>query len=183
MADERQDISLRSKTTRRQGFSAGHDARKGPPAPPRDKSQASSSSRQGGSRPSLESARSNESKPRPRPKANDSTTNAVKKRYSYRYAQPPDLSAVPTIPTLPPMPALYAQQNDSNASFAQRRGGLDIKALRDPDLQPERCEFLDVQVTRGLNYSRFGGCFGQCFGARAYAVSAGAEEYEESDFY
>ena len=159
MADERQDVSLRSKNTRRQGFSAGSEAaavRTGP----RDRSQASSSSnnrQQGVGRPSLESVRSNESKPpRPaRPRANDSTTNAVKKRYSYRYAQPPDLNAVPTIPTLPPVPALYAQLNDSNASFSQqqqqqqqqRRGGLDIKALRDPNLQPERCEFCLRRVS------------------------------------
>ena len=62
---------------------------------------------------------------------------------------------MPTIPTLPPVPALYAQLNDSNASFSQqqqqqqqqRRGGLDIKALRDPNLQPERCEFCLRRVS------------------------------------
>ena len=135
MADERHDVSLRSKH-RRQGFSTGHHEPR--EAASRDRSQASGS-RQG--RPSMESVRSAEPKPRPRPRANDTTTDMVKKRYSVRYGQQPDRGqGIPAIPGLPTMPAMYSQQNGSGVSLSNQRGGLDIKALRDPNLQADQCE-------------------------------------------
>lgn len=138
MADGRQDVSLRSRH-RRQGFSTGPETRDAP----RDRSQASG--RQG--RPSMESVRSAETKSRPRPRANDTTTDMVKKRYSVRYAQQPDRNqGIPSMPGLPTIPVMYSQQNGSSVSLSQQRGGLDIKALRDPNLQADQCKLSFLEV-------------------------------------
>ena len=140
-ADRSKGVSLRKRENRRQG----QESRSRPPNGLRDGPRRGPSPAQAPSqgRPSMESVNSTEVRPRPRPKANDSTTNMVKKRYSVRYNQVPDITqGAPPLPGLPQLPPQFAQQNGSSASLGQQQGqGVDLRALRDPNLQPDQCNF------------------------------------------
>ncbi|KAI9752847.1 MAG: hypothetical protein M4579_005462 [Chaenotheca gracillima] len=85
--------------------------------------------------------------PQPRPQAGGKTSDFVKRRYSTRYNLPSDFdAAAPPLPSIPPIPGQYGsnlgagQQAARGASPSARQGvSVDIKALRDPSLQPEKC--------------------------------------------
>ena len=76
-----------------------------------------------------------------RPQLGGQTSNLIKKRYSIRYNQLPDLND----PDAPPVPGIskfqqaLAQQFGSRDGSPARQQGVDIKALRDPSLQAEQC--------------------------------------------
>lgn len=139
-ADRSKGVSLRKRDGRRQGI---QESRSRPPNSLRDGPRGGSPNSFAApkSRPSMESVNSTDVRPRPRPKANDSTTNMVKKRYSIRYTQAPDITqGAPPVPGIPQLPPQFAQQNGSSTSLAQQPGqGVDIRALRDPNLQPDQC--------------------------------------------
>lgn len=83
--------------------------------------------------------------PRPRPSINgtDRTADLVKRRYSTRFAQPTD-DGLP-IPGIPQLPAQYAssvrsgRSNRSPERAPGQRIRIDLKALRDPNLLPDKC--------------------------------------------
>jgi hypothetical protein len=80
--------------------------------------------------------------PRPRDRSReDKTTDLVKRRYSTRFNNPPDLSTDPdAVPTLPSIPSQYAVQPPSRGSDVSRRAPkLDPKMLKDPNFQAEDC--------------------------------------------
>jgi exocyst complex component 8 len=139
MSDDRRGVSLRNKNNRRQAVTdprqiSQNGSRDGPPKGPYPPQAP-----QG--RPSMESVRSTDSRPRPRPRPNDSTTNMVKKRYSVRYGQPGEGNQGLGIPGIPQMPPNFMQQNSSSTSLGkqQQQQAIDIRALRDPNLQPDQC--------------------------------------------
>ncbi|KAF1347788.1 hypothetical protein BDV97DRAFT_298472 [Delphinella strobiligena] len=84
--------------------------------------------------------------PRPRPSINgtDRTADLVKRRYSTRFAQPQDDGLTPPIPGVPRLPAQYAASARSSRSgrSPERAPGqrirVDVKALRDPALMPDK---------------------------------------------
>ncbi|MCJ1282936.1 exocyst complex component exo84 [Xylographa opegraphella] len=77
------------------------------------------------------------SAPRSRSRPGGKTSDFVKKRYSVRYAQPPDLSHgdAPPMPGMPKLPSGYGQQRSREPSPAQRAADLGI--LNDSSLQAE----------------------------------------------
>ncbi|KAI9842103.1 MAG: exocyst complex component exo84 [Sclerophora amabilis] len=87
--------------------------------------------------------------PPPRPQAGGKTSDFVKRRYSTRFTTFPssfDVNA-PDIPTLPSLPNQYAsnlspgqQKSSARGTSPHDRQGIsvDIKAIRDPSLQPEK---------------------------------------------
>ena len=83
-----------------------------------------------------------EARSRPRPQKNDTTANLVKKRYSIRYNQLPEGALdAPPMPGMPNVPQKYTQDG-SHSREAPRpgsRGGLDTKALYDPNLNADKC--------------------------------------------
>lgn len=87
--------------------------------------------------------------PRPRPSVNgtDKTADLVKRRYSTRFAQAQDDGLTPPIPGVPRLPAQYAASAHSSRSgrSPERAPGqrikVDVKALRDPALMPDKCPF------------------------------------------
>ena len=83
--------------------------------------------------------------PRPdaeRPKLGGNASDLVKRRYSTRFTQVPDLNStdVPPIPKLPENQRF--QQRAHAAPAANQRIAVDLLALRDPDLQAEHCKML-----------------------------------------
>jgi hypothetical protein len=79
------------------------------------------------------------SRPRP-PRAQDTTANMVKKRYSIRYNQAPDdLADAPPVPGMPKIPAKFAREEGREESRPGSRGGPDTKALYDANLNTEKC--------------------------------------------
>ncbi|MCJ1291888.1 exocyst complex component exo84 [Xylographa carneopallida] len=77
------------------------------------------------------------STPRSRSRPGGKTSDFVKKRYSVRYAQPPDFSHgdAPPMPGMPKLPSGYGQQRSREPSPAQRAADLGI--LNDSSLQAE----------------------------------------------
>ena len=154
---ERVGVSLRQKRNRRQAVQDPAELRNGSPGPQQyqqqqkpqlplpQPSQGSGVSQISQGRRSNDSARSGEPRARPRPKADDSTSNLVKKRYSVRYGQQAPGSSqgagAPPVPSVPRLPPNFAQQNSSSASVGSqgRNQALDMRALRDPNLQPDQC--------------------------------------------
>jgi hypothetical protein len=67
----------------------------------------------------------------------------VKRRYSTRFALTQDFTAGPAqLPTIPSIPSQFAVQppsRDGNQGGGGQRVKVDVKALRDPSLQPEQC--------------------------------------------
>ena len=150
-------VSLRQKRNRRQAIQdpqvVGNSLRDNrpqlPPPQPSQGSAISGISQISQSRVSTESNRSGDVRPKPRPKRNDETSNLVKKRYSVRYGQAPDISqGAPSVPGIPRLPQNFAQQNGSNASLAQQNQGVDMRALRDPNLKPDQCTFMGASTLR-----------------------------------
>ena len=82
-------------------------------------------------------------RPRERPQNGDRTADLVKRRYSTRFALTQDFGAGPTqLPTLPSISKQFAVQppsRDGNQGAGGQRVKVDVKALRDPSLQPEQC--------------------------------------------
>ena len=131
--DKSKGFSLRSKKSRREGIRDPRDLGTRP-----DRGQyPSKSSSQG--RPSNDGD-STDSRVRPRPKPSDTTSNLVKKRYSIRYNQIPDINlSAPPLPAAPPNQQFYDQQDVRNGNGAPQGQGLDLRALRDPNLQADQC--------------------------------------------
>ena len=77
------------------------------------------------------------SAPRSRSRPGGKTSDFVKKRYSVRYAQAPDLSHgdAPPMPGMPKLPSGYGQQRSRDPSPAQRAADLGI--LNDSSLQAD----------------------------------------------
>jgi exocyst complex component 8 len=73
----------------------------------------------------------------------DKTTDLVKRRYSTRFNNPPDLSLDPdAIPTLPSIPSQFAVQPPSRGSdVSTTRPKLDPKLLKDPKFKAEDCTY------------------------------------------
>lgn len=96
--------------------------------------------------------------PRPRPSISggDRTADLVKRRYSTRFAQPQDNELAPPMPSIPGLPAQYpaAKPPSRDGRSPERRAGqpltIDLKALRDPQLQPEQCAFLSPFVSESF---------------------------------
>jgi hypothetical protein len=72
----------------------------------------------------------------PRPRANDQTADLVKRRYSTRFTNPPDLSNVPPMPTLPSMPRKFAQEK---AEGLGKKIVLDPVMMKDANFDAETC--------------------------------------------
>lgn len=92
---------------------------------------------------------------RERTQQNATTSDLVKRRYSTRFNQAPDLDAppVPVVPSLPTaqgngVPSVLTSVSDKEkepSSDASQRLEVDLSALRDPSLPVERCEcFLEL---------------------------------------
>lgn len=80
---------------------------------------------------------------RERPQQSGATSDLVKRRYSARYNQVPDLEAnAPPVPGLPPGAAKYAgMQGPTRATpVPGQRPTVDKEELMDPSLQVDRCE-------------------------------------------
>ena len=157
-AEDRSGVSLRQKKNRRQALqgdpfaNGGRDPR--PQLPPPQGSQGSGISQvsQYTGRPSQESSRS-EARPRPRQKGNENTSNLVKKRYSVRYGQAPDASqGAPPLPGVPRVPQNFLQANGSSTSLGHHRkkSSVDVRALRNPNLQPGQCTTQYFHVASAL---------------------------------
>ena len=78
----------------------------------------------------------------------DKTADLVKRRYSTRFNAIPQDGAppMPGMPGLPPMPAQYKSQQRPPSRDERRPGSskgqriaVETRALRDPNLQPEKC--------------------------------------------
>lgn len=74
------------------------------------------------------------------------TSDLVKRRYSARFNQLPDFSAgAPPVPGLPQVPTQYAASRKRSPGRPGTAGSgkplrIDVEALRDPNLQPEKCK-------------------------------------------
>lgn len=86
------------------------------------------------------------STPRERPQqSSGATSDLVKRRYSTRFNQPPDLDPnAPPVPSLPD-PKTYGGAGASPPGGKPSTGSsqpprVDLKALRDPSLPVEKCE-------------------------------------------
>ena len=78
-------------------------------------------------------------------RAQDTTANMVKKRYSIRYNQvPDDLGDAPPIPGLPKIAQKFAREREESRDDSRpgSRGGPDTKALYDANLNPDKCKSL-----------------------------------------
>ena len=82
-------------------------------------------------------------RPRERPQNGDRTADLVKRRYSTRFALQQDFGdGPPPLPTVPLIPSQFAVQppsRDGNQGSGGQRVKVDVKALRDPSLQPDQC--------------------------------------------
>lgn len=84
--------------------------------------------------------------PRDRAQQGGATSDFVKRRYSTRFNQLPDFGAgAPLVPGVPSIPNQYAGSNLPPSGRGTPTGGpqpirLDIGALRDPNLQAEKCK-------------------------------------------
>ena len=75
-------------------------------------------------------------------RTNDTTSNLVKKRYSIRYNQASDINrgALPPVPGVPKLPPAFAQQDGTrDVATPLAHQGVDMRMLRDPDLQSDQC--------------------------------------------
>ena len=136
MADQEKakGFSLRNKKSRREGIRDPRDLGSRP-----DRNQYSSKSSSQG-RPSND-GNSSDPRVRPRPKPSDTTSDLVKKRYSIRYNQVPDINqGAPPLPAIPPNSQLYGQPDGTNGNGGSQGQGLDLRALRDPNLQADQCK-------------------------------------------
>ena len=82
---------------------------------------------------------------RERPKLGGNTSDLVKRRYSTRFTQVPDFSnaGAPPVPSVPAIPTQFAQPELGRGAPASGQGiSIDINALRDPNLQAEKCGSL-----------------------------------------
>lgn len=88
------------------------------------------------------------SAPRERPQQSGATSDLVKRRYSTRFNQAPDISAAPPVPSLPTqVPGAQPSAAKSTASNEPPR--VDLNALRDPSLPVDKCECpscMDVAI-------------------------------------
>jgi hypothetical protein len=140
MADQ---FSLRKKNNRRQGVP--QDPREAAPyleKPPSQHRPSQDSQRGRPSRDGNSPAPSAEPRPRPRERKDTTTANLVKKRYSIRYGQVPDGGFdAPPMPGVPQIPQDFSQQDRRRDGPAEQQsgGGLDKRALRDPNLQADQC--------------------------------------------
>ena len=85
-------------------------------------------------------------RPRERPQNGDRTADLVKRRYSTRFALAQDFGdgsqQLPIVPSIPDQFAVQPPSRDGNQGSGGQRVKVDVKALRDPSLQPEQCKFL-----------------------------------------
>ena len=91
------------------------------------------------------SAKTSVDAPRERPKLGGNTSDLVKRRYSARFTQVPEFSnaGAPPIPSVPAIPSQFAHPEPGHAAPPPGQGiPIDLGALRDPDLQAEKCESL-----------------------------------------
>jgi exocyst complex component 8 len=88
--------------------------------------------------------------PRPRDKSReDRTTDLVKRRYSTRFNNLPDLSGDPdAVPTLPAIPSRFAVQPPSRGSDVStgRTPKVDPKILKDPKFKAEDCMYVTAST-------------------------------------
>ena len=85
-----------------------------------------------------------------REQAASTTSDLVKRRYSTRFNQPPDVnSQVPPVPEVPRLNADYGKiaaprsRKASPSPDPWQPIPVDLKALQDPSLPVDRCEFPD----------------------------------------
>jgi len=127
MEDKGKGFSLRKKASRRVVISAPKQI--SPPVP----TQAPPRSNGAGNLLDV---------PRERPQLSGKTSDLVKRRYSTRFTQLPDFSqdGISPIPSVPPLLGQLSQppSRDGHPSGSQAPS-VDIKALQDPDLDPETC--------------------------------------------
>lgn len=93
------------------------------------------------------SAKNSSDTSRERPKLGGNTSDLVKRRYSTRFTQVPDFSnaGAPPVPSVPAIPTQFAQPEPGRGAPPTAQGiPIDINALRDPDLQAEKCESLTL---------------------------------------
>ncbi|KZF19368.1 Metallo-dependent phosphatase [Xylona heveae TC161] len=78
--------------------------------------------------------------PRERPQPGGRTADLVKRRYSTRFSQlPPDFDAAkPVVPSIPTQYAASSSQTKIGASTGGQKIVVDLNALRDPNLHPEK---------------------------------------------
>lgn len=69
---------------------------------------------------------------------NDATSDLVKRRYSARFNQAPDLDNAPPVPSIPSV-AQYAQPLKPSPEPGEPPK-VDLSALQDPSLPVDRCE-------------------------------------------
>lgn len=89
------------------------------------------------------SGRSSPAPPRPQQRPGGATSELVKKRYSVRYLQPPDLSGAdaPPIPGVPSLPGHYKQKSRGGEDIPSiRKNAPDQTVLEDPSLDVEECK-------------------------------------------
>lgn len=145
MSDDRgKGISLRKKRTRK-GPATDVPPRRQPISGPMPAGLAAT---QTSGRPSQESNRSGPRKldaPRERPQRADKTAELVKRRYSQRITQmPADFGNGAPMPAMPQLPAQYRMAPPSRDGKATgpsdgRALQVDMRALKDPGLDPEQC--------------------------------------------
>lgn len=97
--------------------------------------------------------------PRPRDRSReDKTADLVKRRYSTRFNNPPDLSGDPdATPTLPSIPSRFAVQPPSRGSDVStgRAPKLDPKVLKDPNFKAEDCTYPTFALIFNTSRRRF----------------------------
>lgn len=127
MEDKGKGFSLRKKASRRLPISAPKQISASVPT--------QSTSRSDGTGNSLDI-------PLERPQVGGKTSDLVKRRYSTRFTHLPDFSQNGA-PPIPSMPNLLSQHSQPPSRDGPPAGSqvpkVDMKALRDPDLQPEKC--------------------------------------------
>jgi len=85
--------------------------------------------------------------PREKPQQNGATADLVKRRYSTRFNQVPDLDAnAPPVPSVPALPGAFGGRDASPAGNGGAASGsspglrVDLSALRDPSLPVDKCK-------------------------------------------
>jgi hypothetical protein len=137
MEEKGKGISLRKKRTVKPKISAPKQI--SGPLPPGAKDPNETLNRRAGMAAGLPTV----PRPRERPQNGDRTADLVKRRYSTRFNTPQDYNAgAPPMPSLPKMPSQFAVQPPIQEDGPSRghRLQVDVKALADPKLQPEKCK-------------------------------------------
>jgi hypothetical protein len=142
MEEKGKGISLRKKRTVKPKISAPKQI--SGPLPPGAKDPNETLNRRAGMAGGLPVA----PRPRERPQNGDRTADLVKRRYSTRFNTTPDYTAgAPPVPGLPKMPGKFAVQPPirEEAPSGGQRLQVDVKALADPKLQPEKRTLIPLR--------------------------------------